>query len=229
VKKEWRSSIQCGFTLVELLVVMSLLSVIMIGLVSAMRSMAQIESKVDQRLERLDEIRVARTFLQQTLSRASNLKLDEPGATGKRVISFVATPDSLSWVGILPARPNVGGRHFFRIAMEDVGASRELILRIAPWNPDIVFPDWSGAESHVLIPGVKQLNVQAQGLPPLGYGLAQGWPAGWQDGWPITDNLPEQIRIGLVDSQGVWPDWVLALHPLPQGDSSGGVVAAGGG
>ncbi|MEO8118593.1 MAG: prepilin-type N-terminal cleavage/methylation domain-containing protein, partial [Rhodoferax sp.] len=67
---------QSGFTLLELLVVMTLLSIIMVGLVSALRTMAQTETKIDQRLQRLDEIRVARTFLQQTLTRVSAAKLD---------------------------------------------------------------------------------------------------------------------------------------------------------
>ena len=63
-----------GFTLLELLVVMSLLSVIMIGLTSALRTMAQTESKIDQRLERLGEMRVVLAFLVQTLTRVSAQK-----------------------------------------------------------------------------------------------------------------------------------------------------------
>lgn len=224
-----RSSMCRGFTLIELLVVMSLLSIIMIGLVSALRTMAQTESKIDQRLQRLDEIRVARTFLQQTLGRVSASKLDQPGATGKKVVPFVATPDSLSWVGIMPARPNVGGRHFFRLALEDAGAGRELVLRFLPWDPDIVFPDWSLAESRVLIQGINQITVQAQGLSPQGYNAAPEWPSAWQNGWPIADTLPEQVRLALVDAQGDWPEWIIALHPLPQSDSSFSVTAVGGG
>ena len=224
-----QSARQGGFTLLELLVVMSLLSVIMIGLVSALRTMAQTESKIDQRLERLDEIRVARSFLQQTLTRVSVMAFDAPSATGKTMIPFVAAPDSLIWVGILPARPNVGGRHFFRLALEDSSVGRDLVLRFSPWKPDLLFSDWSAAESRVLIRGIQQMNVHAQGLPPAGRRAAPAWPNGWQDGWPIADSLPEQVRLGLVDSQGGWPEWTIALHALPQGDNSFSQVAAGGG
>jgi general secretion pathway protein J len=220
---------QRGFTLLELLVVMSLLSIIMIGLVSALRTMAQTESKIDARLERLDEIRVARTFLQQTLTRVSTMALDAPGATGKTMIPFVATPDSLTWVGILPARPNVGGRHFFRLAIEDTSVGRELVLRFSPWAPDIIFSEWSSAQSRVLLRGIGQMKIQAQGLLPDRYSTAQAWPKGWQDGWPIADSLPEQVRLGLVDTQGEWPEWTIALHALPQGDNTFSRVAAGGG
>ena len=220
---------QRGFTLLELLVVMSLLSIIMIGLVSALRTMAQTESRIDARLERLDEIRVARTFLQQTLSRASAMPLDAPGATGKTIIPFAATSDSLTWVGILPARANVGGRHFFRLAIEDTSAGRHLVLRFSPWQPDLVFSDWPSAESRNLVRGIQQLKVQAQGLSTDGQNTAEAWPKGWQDGWPIADSLPEQVRLGLVDAQGDWPEWTIALRALPQGEGSFGQVAIGGG
>ena len=220
---------QRGFTLLELLVVMSLLSVIMIGLVSALRTLAQTESKIDQRLERLNEIRSARSFLQQTLTRVSALKIDEPGATGKQIIAFTATPDSLIWVGILPARANVGGRHFFRLTIEDTGAGHELVLRFSPWKPDLVFTDWSSADSRVLIHGITQMNVQTQGLVPQGRSPVEPWPTGWQVGWPLVDALPEQVRLGLADAQGEWPEWTLALHTLPQSDDTFSRTVIGGG
>lgn len=223
-----RSLPQRGFTLLELLVVMTLLSIIMIGLVSALRSMAQTESKIDQRLQRLDEIRVARSFLQQTLGRVSALTVDAQNATGKRVVSFVASPDSLAWVGILPARPDVGGRHFFRLAVEDTSTGRELMLRFSPWSPDIASPDWSAADSRILVSGITQMNVQAQGLPQPGPSSAQAWPAGWQSGWPIADHLPEQVRLGLVDAQGDWPEWTIPLNALPQNDNSFSITVIGG-
>jgi general secretion pathway protein J len=221
-------SSQRGFTLLELLVVMTLLSVIMIGLVSAMRTMAQTESKIDQRLQRLDEIRVARSFLQQTLSRVSAMTIDAPGATGKKIIPFVATPNSLSWVGILPARPNVGGRHFFRLAIEDTpGENRELVLRFSPWQPDLLFTDWPNAEARILVKGITQINIQAQGQAPEGRTPAEPWPKEWQKGWPVVDTLPERVRITLADAQGDWPEWTVALHTLLQSDSSFSVTTFG--
>ena len=220
---------QRGFTLLELLVVMTLLSVIMIGLVSALRTMAQTESRIDARLAHLDEIRVARSFLQQTLGRVSAVTVDAPGATGKKVTSFAATPDTLTWVGIMPARPDVGGRHYFRLSLEGNPAGSDLVLRFAPWNPDLTLPDWSKADSRVLIAGIQQMRVQAQGLPPQNRSPAEPWPKDWQTGWPIADVLPEQVRLSLSDANADWPDWTLALHALPRGDGSFSRVVVGGG
>jgi general secretion pathway protein J len=223
------SKYQRGFTLLELLVVMTLLSLIMTGLVSAMRTMGQTERKIDARLEQLDNLRTARAFLQQTLARVSAMPLDANGATGKTVIPFIATADSLTWVGILPARANLGGRYFFRLAIESVDDKPALVIRFAPWRPDLIFTDWEQAESRILFHGIQQLKVQAQGLPKVAQDAAPTWPIGWQDGWPIVDAPPEQVRLTLADAQGAWPEWIFALKVLPQGDSTYSRVAVGGG
>ena len=219
---------QQGFTLLELLVVMSLLSIIMVGLGVALRGMAQTENRVDKRIERMGEIRVVRHFLQSTLGRVSGQTIDLRNAPGQQAVPFQATPDSLTWVGILPARPDVGGRHFFRLAMEDGPQGPQLILRYAPWNPNFELPDWSTTESRVLVKQVQTFAIQAQGLPPDMNDTRKPWPQGWQEGWPVTDALPERIRLLISDAQGSWPEWVLPLQPSAQSDSNINLVVIGG-
>ncbi len=209
-----------GFTLLELLVVMTLLSLLMTGLISALRTMAQTESKIDQRLQRLADTRVARAFLQQTLSRVSGAGVNAPNTPGTTIVPFVATSQTLIWIGIMPARPGVGGKHFFRLALEDVNAKPELVLRFAPCNVDLSFPDWSMAESRILMPDIVKFDIQAQGLQPRGHKNASNWPQAWQEGWPLTDTLPEQIRLTLEDAQGPWPQWTFQLLPLVHSDAS---------
>jgi general secretion pathway protein J len=218
-----------GFTLLELLVVMVLLSVIMLGLVSALRSMVQAENRIDQRLDRLDEIRLARTFLQQILGRVSELASDPPGGVGKKAIPFIATADSLSWVGILPARPDVGGRQFFQLAIENASAGPALVLHFAPWSPDAPMPNWRSTDSRVLLKDVRTISVQAQGLAPQGRNPLDPWPMGWQKGWPIADALPEQLRLDAYSARGSVLSLTIPLYALPGGDSTFSQVSFGGG
>ena len=220
---------QQGFTLLELLVVMSLLSIIMVGLGVALRGMAQTEDRVDKRIDRMGEIRVVRHFLQTTLGRVSGQTIDLPNAPGQQTVPFQATPDSLTWVGILPARPDVGGRHFFRLSMEDGPQGQQLILRYAPWNPDFVLPDWSATESRVLVKQVQTFAIQAQGLPPDMNDTRKPWPQGWQDGWPVTDALPERLRLLISAAQGAWPEWILPVQASAQSDPNLSIVVIGGG
>ncbi len=60
-----------GFTLVELLVVISLLSLVMLAMASALRTTAQTEERVDARLRKVDDLRTTDGFLRSVLGRVS--------------------------------------------------------------------------------------------------------------------------------------------------------------
>ncbi len=210
-----------GFTLLELLVVMALLSLLMTGLISALRTMAQTETKIDHRLERLDALRTTHAFLTKALGGIVVAKIDVPVELGKTMIPFSATTDGLTWVGILPARPDLGGRRFFRLAIEPQDEGNALVLRVAPCDADYTQPDWSSAESHILTRGVTTLMIEAQGQPPQGHEKEKTWPTGWQTGWPIADVAPEQLRLSLqADAQTGLAQWTFSIRSLPQSDEA---------
>ena len=217
-----------GFTLVELLVAMTLLSVIMIALLSALRTMAQTESRIDQRLARLDQTRVAQSFLQQTLGRISATVFDVPDVPGKKAVPFKATPDGVTWVGILPARPNLGGRYFFKLSVDDAEGDSSLVLRFSPWRADIIEPDWSAADARVLLEGIESLSVESQGAPMDARSTPPNWPQGWTAGWPVADALPERVRLTLRRPDGELPSWVIPLRPLLQTTPAISKVVVGG-
>ena len=224
-----RLELQRGFTLIELLVVMTLLALLMTGLMTAMRTMAQTETKIDQRLQRLDDLRTVRALLTQTLGQVSAMRIDVLETPGKTRVPFIATPDSLIWVGTLPARPGSGGRHYFRLAVEDIAGEPALVLRLTPCDPDLKPPNWATAQVHVLLRQVTQLLVHAQGLPPRDSAQLNTWPKGWQNGWPVPDFLPEQVRLSLTDvTQANLMDWTFALHAFAQSDSTIDIVTVGG-
>lgn len=197
---------QQGFTLIELLVVMTMLSLIMIGLGQAFRSMGQTEVRVDERLHRMDQMRVVSQFLQTALGRIDATSIANPNVKGGQGVLFQAESDSINWVGIMPARPGVGGRHFFRLAIEDLqGGDRGLVLRYQAWTPVTQFPDWNQAESQVLAPRITGLQIQAEGLPRELSDVNAAWPVGWQAGWPVAKELPQRISLLMQDHQGEWP------------------------
>ena len=63
-----------GFTLVELLVSMALLSMVMVGMLSVMRSMAQAQDRVEHRLDDSDDLRVATAFIDNVMGHVSARK-----------------------------------------------------------------------------------------------------------------------------------------------------------
>ena len=124
-----------GFTLLELLVVMGLLSAVMLALGAALRTIAQSEDRVDHRLAQADELRVASAFMRTTLGRVSARKMAPAPASGASPVLFAAAPEALAWAGVMPARYGQGGRQYFRLGIEPAGAEaacRALGLAIVP-------------------------------------------------------------------------------------------------
>jgi hypothetical protein len=112
--------------------------------------------------------------------------------------------------------------------MEERDGGQELVLRFLPYSADIAAPDWSVAQARVLVSAVTSISIHAQGIAPDNRDPSEPWPAGWQQGWPITSALPEQLRLRVSDGQGEWPEWTIGLHPLPQSGGSFSRVSAGG-
>lgn len=205
-----------GFTLVEILVVMTLMSVVMLALGAAMRTIAQTEERVDQRLQRADEMRVATSFLSSTLGRISPRKSPAPTAVGGSLVLFSAAPAEIMWVGVMPARHGAGGRYFFRLALERQTNGVNLVIRFAPWTGAGVFPAWAGTDSRVLVRDATALNLE--------YAQQDGsWRSDWAD--PLL--LPTRVRIALRTTALEWPPVVVALRQLPAGDNGRGGFSLG--
>ena len=203
-----------GFTLVEILVVMTLMSMVMLGLGAAMRTIAQTEERVDQRLQRADDMRVATGFLSSTLGRISPRKSAAPTQVGQSVYLFAGAQSVMTWVGVMPARYGAGGRYFFRLSLESAGSHAALVIRFAPWLGNAVFPDWAMAESQVLV-------ANATGFA-LEYADEDGSNIAWLPQWADAQRLPTRVRISVRTPAGDWPFLTIAMRQLPAGDNGRG-------
>ena len=197
-----------GFTLVEMLIALVLLSLLALGMVSALRTMGQTQDRIDQRFARADEFQSVAAFVEQTLERLSDRRalLQEQG---KPLALFNGHPQSLEWLGIMPARHGMGGRYFFRLAVEAVAHGQGLVLRYQPWKGESSWPDWAGASSRVLVPDVVGLDI--------GYGGKEMAPQQWVPVWILAETLPTRIRLDVATREGTWPLWVVATRTLSPG------------
>lgn len=210
-------SVQRGFTLLEVLVVVSLLSVVMLALGSAFRTVAQAEERIDLRLARTDEVRTAVGFMRSAFGRASGRKVLRP-ESGKTGVMFAGASGSVAWIGVMPARYGAGGRCFFHLAMELDGTRPALVLRFTPWVDMAVFPDWSRAESRVLVRDVKGVTMRYMDLqadPP------------WSTEWAATDHLPDQLQLEVETEAVSWPPLKLPIRLMPTSDPTSGGAAFG--
>lgn len=212
-----------GFTLLEVLVVMALLSLVMLALGSALRTVGQTQERIDQRLARADELRVSEAFIRSTLGRISGRMINQPATAqvGSSRFMFAAAPNAVAWVGVMPARFGVGGRYFFRLAVETVGVDTALVIRFKRWEDSSAFPDWATADSRVLAANVTSLSIR--------YENARMEPPAWTPDWAIADRLPERVALDVQTAAGEWPALVVPLRQLPRSDERGDGFTVGGG
>jgi len=206
-----------GFTLVELLIVLVMMSLLALAMGSALRTASQTEARVDASLQRMDDLRVVNGFLRSVLGNVSAQKSTLPVELGASPFFFVGASDSMAWVGVMPARYGVGGRYHFRLGVAQGGG---LLLHYVPWAGASSPPDWASAQSVELLSGVTEFALQYQD--------ATGEPPVWTSQWAIIDNLPNRVMLSVQTTSGAWPDIVVPLRVLPASDPrSNGPVFGG--
>ncbi|AVP58857.1 prepilin-type N-terminal cleavage/methylation domain-containing protein [Pulveribacter suum] len=215
-----RHAAQGGFTLVELLVVMVLLSLVMLATGAALRTASQTEERVDARLQRMDDLRIVSSFLRSVLGRVSAEKTTLPVAAGASPYFFAGSAATVSWVGVMPARYGAAGRHHFRLQLLD---SHQLVLSYVPWTNAANFPDWHSAStgSVVLLSDVRGMALKYQD--------ATDEPPAWAPEWAEPTRLPDRISISINSGAGDWPDLVIPLRVLPASDPRSSGPSFGGG
>ncbi|MDD3608305.1 MAG: prepilin-type N-terminal cleavage/methylation domain-containing protein [Halothiobacillaceae bacterium] len=187
-----------GFTLMEIVIALVLVSLIMLGLLTALRSMGGAATRVDEVGARVDDARLVGNFLRSTLEQT--LPLGRVTAEGVGIY-FAGDSASMTWLAPLRIGPLRGGVHVLRLSTENGAEGRALILQAAPYVGDQSWPDWSQVEPQVLVRHVDSFQ--------LGYQAAEG--EDWRDGWGDAMRYPARVSVRLAVNGRRWPDTVVAL------------------
>ena len=207
-----RARRRLGFTLIEVLIALSLLSILMVVLTGAMRAMGQTEERVDQRIAQAEDYRLAWQFL--------NGAFDQVSARRVRVLQAALPPEmpfflgdagAVQWIGIMPARFGVGGRHYLRLAVETVDGQSRWVLRYAPWNGAATFDQWGAAAAQPLASATVQPRLSYR--HPASGAWLPAWPPTQVDPLTVsrTPLLPDAVRIDFGAADAPWPPMVLPV------------------
>jgi general secretion pathway protein J len=210
-----------GFTLVEVLVAMALLSLVMLGLLTAMRSFAQSETRIDERIRIDDDLRVSERFLRTVLSSVSPRTRSTPAGAPKE-IDFAGGADDMRWIGVMPARHGAGGLYRFHLYARPATADdpTALMLEFVPYVPGFEAP---------LDPGAVQQRAMATAIGEVRFRYQDDLASGeqWLAEWPHADRLPRRIGLSVVNATHPWPEMIVAVLPVsgPMSVGRGGVGA----
>ncbi len=197
---------QAGFTLVELLVAMTLLAFLSITLFGGLRFGARSwEAVVDSSAER-DHIASTQTFLRDRLG-----QLTRPGPAGPRRLDdegrLDGGPERLEFIAPWLSALSLGGLYRFTLWHEDTGDGRLMLS----WQPAEADPDaleelGDLAGERILLDGVAEFSLSYYGAPD------EDAEPEWLDQWENPDAPPLLVRVDLAfaDARRVWPVFIVA-------------------
>ncbi len=218
-----------GFTLVELLIALAMVSLITLMLFSGLRLGSRAWEGVDAVSERISEVRVARDFLMTTLSqtRSTNLTID-----GQLVSVFAGDHERLELAAPLSERVGVPGLYILRLGLEANGDDESLVLTRWLIHPEVLegsgdIPAWEPLESDSAVPQWAAIEDMDTAAGAFGrtllldrvadfeiayYGTLDGEvDPSWSDQWLGQSTMPRLLRVRLGTPAQAWPDLIVTI------------------
>lgn len=189
-----------GFTLIEVIVALSIFSLLLAGMMLSMRGLAQTAGRLEAQTLENDDLRLVDGFMQRIVGSAVARSYVDP-KTQEPTAWFVGSAQMLSWVGNMPARHGLGGISHFRLYLLQTESGHQLRLQILPFRGDAVAPDWAVAESRILLDMVDAFRIDYLGM------YEADWLAQWFD--PFA--LPAFVSLSFTVRGRVWPPIIIPL------------------
>lgn len=197
------SSPDAGFTLMELLVAITLLSLLSLVLTSSLRFGLTAWARGADHTERVDQSLLVQDFLRRAIGDAYPYFLPTDPTRGDGQVDFVGTAQSVSFLASAPIALGGRGRVRFVISRERGTERSELVVTSAPELGDMASPP----ERKILLPNVETVELSYFGKRRSDRGAA------WHDTWGAEPALPELVRLKVRLPAGdtrLWPDLVIA-------------------
>lgn len=205
------SRLSPGYTLVELLVALTLFGLIALLMSGTFRFGARAWDAGARQIDRVGQVEAVQTLLRRELSQARLLVLKTAAPEPEPV--FVGESGELRFAAPLSVQHRNGGLYIFRLGLSG-SASSDLVVGWQTYRPDASLDDTSLQEQVVLLREVADIQLSYFGS--LQDDLEPRWHSEWND----AGGLPDLVRVDLVfpkvDSR-FWPSFVVSLR------SGGGV------
>jgi general secretion pathway protein J len=193
-----------GFTLVELLIAMTLFSILMVMLFMGFRIGIQSSAKVTQSIDKSSTLPIVHDFLRAQLAAARPVLQDRPGKT---IVWFDGRSDGVEFVGAPPDALSTGGLQRFSVELVKDRDGRQIVLRHVLYQGKQSQATESYSEPLVLLSDVVTFQISY-----FGTDVTARRPQ-WQDTWHEMAHLPSLIRIHIALADGHYvPDLVVAMR-----------------
>lgn len=189
-----------GFTLVEVVVALGILSLVMLVTITGLRTLANTQAALERMTARIDEVRTVSSFLRDTMESAvvgaGPAALSLGGGSSEDAGYFALSPDALAWKSTILIGENFGGSYLLRVAREDDLLVLRWQLPNARGEPD----DWAEAQARTLLADVEEFEVTWRG----------DREGDWQQVWEPGDEA-HWVRLLIRASGRYWPELIMQV------------------
>lgn len=197
-----KSLVTCrrGFTLVELLVVMTLLGLIATALFGGLRFGVRAWETGGARSAAFAEIEIAQSLLRRLLEQSLSLE-DEEGFS-----TFLGEKDRVQFTAPAPAQFSLGGIYLFELVTEADEEHRKLVLRWELYrteNLEEPFENEDTTDQRTLIHNVEEIEFGYYGEPEEN----DRDDAKWHDTWEEANLPPGLVSVKLELAKQDPRDW----------------------
>lgn len=190
-----------GFTLVEVMVALSILSLVLLGTVTGLRTLGNTQLALERKTVRVDEVRSVSGFMRDLMESAvvgggsGGLGL---GGGSSDATFFRFEDQFVEWKTTILFGEAFGGSFVVRVADEDGALMlRWLESEVHQRNPD----DWRSAPSRVLVRDLEAYQIS----------LRQDYTTDWTDQWD-GGAPPALVRMQIKSAGRHWPDLIMQVQ-----------------
>jgi len=190
-----------GFTLLEVMLAMTLLSIMVTLLFASLKISAESWNKGEAKIAEVNEKAVVYQFFKRHLPAIQPLWGEF--SEDERIFSFQGERDKFQFVSTFPASAGRKGLQLFEIVFDKPEDHVKVILK--PFYPTTDEQEWQ-QEEVILLTHVTEFKITYFAREMLN---SEGE---WLDSWMEKEQLPALIKIKIVLAKpGFWPEMVFAL------------------
>lgn len=196
-----------GFTLLELLISLTLLGMILVLLFGGLRLGMRSWDASQLQIDKLNSVRSVESFLRREITLAYPYVWKNALT---QQVAFLGERSKISFVAQLPSRISGGGLNVISVGLEQRGNVRRVVWKNLPL--DARMKDFTAlTESPEMLLVASELeDVEDIWLSYFGQESDNTAPR-WLDRWENSTRLPQLVRLQVKLSKGaVWPDFVVA-------------------
>jgi len=192
-----------GFTLMEVLIAMSLLGIMVVLLFASLKTCAESWERGEAKIAAVNEVAVVYQFFKRHL--ATTIPLANDFDPENITFSFQGEQHALKFVSAFPASAAKSGLQLFSLQLLDDEQGRYLQVTLTPFVTSLP-GDPLPHEEVTLLDHVKSISLAYFGINP------SSGQADWQNDWLERDNLPRLVKITIeLDNGAEWPEMVIGL------------------